>query len=69
MENLISVNGFYNDNKVRFNNYLISQTEETDELDELDESIFFYGLSLEYIKDNLNNENTGLEFTITEINK
>ncbi len=63
---LIRIDGYYNDDKTEFYGYLVSQGEEI--IEELDDDIFFYGLTLEYIKDNLNNENTGLDFTITDYN-
>jgi hypothetical protein len=60
---LIAIDGYWNDDKSEFSNYLVKETDDVEE--ENDDEIFFYGLSLNYIKDNLNNENTGMDFTIT----
>lgn len=63
MTGFIKIDGYWNDDKTEFYGYLVSQNEEVDK--ENDDSIFFYGLTLDYVASNLNNENTGLEFTIT----
>jgi|DEB0MinimDraft_10_1074344.scaffolds.fasta_scaffold00652_10 hypothetical protein len=57
-----SVDGFYNDNKETFNEFLITNT--NDSVDELsidlsDDDIFYYGLDVPNVKD------CG-EFTITD---
>ena len=63
---LIRIDGYYNDDKTEFYGYLVSQGEEI--IEERDDDIFFYGLTLDYIEANLGNENTGLDFTITDYN-
>ncbi len=63
---LIRIDGYYNDDKTEFYGYLVSQGEEI--IEERDDDIFFYGLTLDYIETNLGNENTGLDFTITDYN-
>jgi hypothetical protein len=64
MENkLIAISGYWKDDKTEFNDYLVSEWDEIDEVN--DDNIFFYGLSLEFIKSNLNNLDGILEFVIT----
>lgn len=64
MENkLIKIDGYWLDDKTEFYGYIVSQLEEIDE--ENDENIFYYGLSLDYIEENILNEKTGLDFVIT----
>ena len=61
--NLIKIDGYWLDDKTEFYGYIVSQLEEIDE--ENDENIFYYGLSLDYIEENILNEKTGLDFVIT----
>lgn len=64
MLDVIKICGYWNDDKTEFTDYLVKQTHDFDE-NEDDDNIFYYGLEEDFIKSNLNNENTGLEFTIT----
>ena len=61
--NLIKIDGYWLDDKTEFYGYIVSQLEEIDEVN--DEDIFYYGLSLDYIEENILNEKTGLDFVIT----
>lgn len=60
---LIKISGYWKDNNQEFNDYIVSQYD--DILDENDDNIFYYGLSLNFIINNLNETNNGLEFVIT----
>lgn len=59
----VAIDGYFTDDKTEFTNYIVTDANESDILN--DDDIFYYGLSLDFIKENINNENNGLEFTIT----
>jgi hypothetical protein len=64
MENkLIAISGYWKDDKSEFHDYLVSELDEIDEVN--DDNIFYYGISLEFIKSNLNNLDGILDFVIT----
>lgn len=65
MHKFYLISGYYKDDKSdEFNDYLVTDSQE--ELEDIDDSIFYYGLTEEYIKEYLNKEENGiLDFVIT----
>lgn len=63
-----SIDGHWKDGLIKFTDYIVSESDEVD--DEIDDSIFYYGLSEDKIKEAINNpDESGLEFVITNYNE
>ena len=65
---LFSINGYWNDDKTPFENYIVTDYHSSPEGCNEDE-IFFYGLSEDDIKNCILNGSGSLDFTITEYKK
>ena len=62
---LFTINGYWNDDKTTFEDYIVTEYHTCPEGYD-DDEIFFYGLSEEDIKDCILNGSGILEFTITD---
>ncbi len=66
MEQLFLIDGYWKDNKRQFNGYLVSSNDDSED----DDEVFFYGLSEEDIKEEIDlGEQTTNEFVITSYTK